>query len=217
MKRKDEIGDIYEEIRSMQIRIIDYIDDITAIQRDRDVAELEVRSKNRELRRISREAFRDSLTGVSNKNAFDSRCEEIEEMIRSGFSKFAIVMIDINCLKSVNDNFGHNAGDDYIKGCCSIICEVFKHSPIYRVGGDEFVAILMDVDFDKREEHMAQLNSLFEEAYARTDLEQWQRYSASAGMSEYTEGDSVESVYARADKLMYEVKEEFRKKNGIVR
>ena len=81
---------------------------------------------------------KDSLTGVGNKTAYIKKTNEINEQIRNGFKDFAVVMIDINGLKAVNDNYGHANGDLYIKGCCHIICEVFKHSPVYRIGGDEF-------------------------------------------------------------------------------
>lgn len=41
-------------------------------------------------------------------------------------------------LDCLNDTYGHTAGDNYIKGCCKVICQIYKHSPVFRIGGDEF-------------------------------------------------------------------------------
>jgi GGDEF domain-containing protein len=51
-------------------------------------------------------------------------------------------MFDLNDLKHINDRYGHERGDEYIVNCCRLICQVFKHSPVFRIGGDEFVALL---------------------------------------------------------------------------
>ena len=59
---------------------------------------------------------------------------------------FAVAVFDINNLKRVNDEYGHDMGDMQIIAACKIICKVFSHSPVYRIGGDEFVVILTDQD-----------------------------------------------------------------------
>lgn len=57
-------------------------------------------------------------------------------------------MIDLNYLKLINDNFGHDKGNIAIKKICNIVCVTFKHSPVFRIGGDEFVVILENEDYD---------------------------------------------------------------------
>ena len=211
IKKKDEIGEIYEEIHSMQTRIVDYIDDITEIQHDKELAEEDVRNKEKAIGIISRDAYKDSLTGVGNKTAYIKKTNEINEQIRNGFKDFAVVMIDINGLKAVNDNYGHANGDLYIKGCCHIICEVFKHSPVYRIGGDEFAVILTGEDFLIRQSRVKEIREIFAKAYGNEEAEPWARYSASVGMADFAVNDkSVEFVFQRADKQMYEEKEKFK-------
>jgi diguanylate cyclase (GGDEF)-like protein len=213
IRKGDEIGDIYDEIHEMQVRIVDYINDISEIRHDKELAEDNVRNKEEEIGIISREAYKDSLTGVGNKTAYSKKAAELNEEIKNGLKDLAIVMIDLNGLKNINDNYGHSNGDTFIKGCCHTICEVFKHSPVYRIGGDEFVAVLTGEDYKDRTERMKELKECFDASGGDTQADPWLRYSASAGIAGYSEGDeNVEAVFARADKVMYEEKSEFKKK-----
>lgn len=54
----------------------------------------------------------------------------------------------MNDLKKVNDFYGHDAGDRHILSAKKLICDVFKHSPVYRIGGDEFTVILTGTDYE---------------------------------------------------------------------
>lgn len=90
----------------------------------------------------------DSLTGIKNKHAYAQWEEKINARIQSGDQEpFAVVVCDVNNLKAVNDLYGHKEGDAYIKRACARICGVFSHSPVFRIGGDEFVAILSGEDY----------------------------------------------------------------------
>ncbi len=212
VRSNDEIRDIYEETRSMQIRIIDHINSIVQIRREKEMVEDVVRNKEQEIGAISRKAYRDSLTGVGNKAAYTDKMKELDEGIHKGETEFAIVMLDINDLKTVNDTYGHKAGDLYIKGCCRIFCETFEHSPVYRIGGDEFVAVLTGSDYRERFTRLDEMTKKFAETEKNTSLDHWFRFSASAGMAELAPGDrDTEAVFHRADQLMYENKQKHKK------
>ena len=132
--------------------------------------------------------------------------------------EFAVVMVDLNNLKHVNDHCGHEAGDTYIKGCCHSICEVFKHSPVFRIGGDEFAVILKGTDFEHRTSLTEELKKSFERSFLKEDEDIWYRYSAAVGMAEKMPEDTTfDSVFNRADKAMYEDKTAFKNKYGSVR
>ena len=103
---------------------------------------------------------RDPLTSVNNRIAYDDKEKLLQSQINSEQGvKFAIAMFDVNNLKLINDSLGHEAGDKYLIRSCHLICSVFKHSPVYRMGGDEFVAILTGEDYENRDELRDEFNS----------------------------------------------------------
>ena len=147
-----------------------------------------------------RMANQDATTGVKSKHAYQQDERVIDEAIADGSQgPFAVVVCDVNNLKTVNDTLGHTAGDRYLKEACMIVCHTFTHSPVYRIGGDEFAAILRGSDFDNREQLMEQLNER-NKAQITTD-----RASLACGIAEYQPGvdERVQSVFERADAAMY--------------
>lgn len=155
-------------------------------------------------------AYADALTSLHNKGAFDITINNMQTDIREHVNRkieFAVCIFDCNDLKSVNDVNGHDKGDIYLKETAAIICEVYKHSPVFRVGGDEFAALLLNRDYRNRDE----LLRLFDEKCAekRKDARRaWEKVSVARGMAVYDpeEDESVNDVVRRADKLMYENK-----------
>ena len=124
----------------------------------------------------------------------------------------------MNDLKRINDENGHEAGDSYIRGCCHLICETFKHSPVFRIGGDEFIAILTGQDYEIRYQLVGTLRGIFEEYCEREELDPWDRYSASVGMADHICGENTfELVFKRADLEMYREKKKFKEKHGSYR
>lgn len=92
-------------------------------------------------------------------------------------------------------------------GSVAIICEVYDHSPVFRIGGDEFAALLMNHDYERREE----LLSLFDEKCAQKRLEEaevWEQVDVARGMAAYDpqEDETANDAVRRADKTMYENK-----------
>jgi diguanylate cyclase (GGDEF)-like protein len=164
---------------------------------------------NRELGSVKEMAYRDPLTNVKNKTAFMDRKTEMDARISEGsVEEFGIVVFDLNNLKIVNDSKGHDAGDKYIQDACHLICNVFKHSPIYRIGGDEFVALLEGDDYTERDE----LVRLFEEEIDKNVSTGGE--VVSEGLDVFTSGtdSDLDTVFARADKKMYDRKKEIKKK-----
>ena len=215
IRTNDEIGEIYRGIRSMQINIIDYLKDLFALQKDKQKAESDLRDKEEKIDRLSIESTTDSLTGVGNKTAYVRKMTELNEQMKESGLNFALTMVDLNNLKHINDEYGHRAGDQYIKGSCHMVCEAFKHSPVFRIGGDEFVAVLMGQDYENRKEIVEQLKADFERSFEQADASPWLRYSAAVGMAENASDDnSAELVFKRADEMMYEDKARFKEKYG---
>ncbi|MDO4808235.1 MAG: diguanylate cyclase, partial [Coriobacteriales bacterium] len=147
----------------------------------------------------------DSLTGVKNKRAYAQWEERINAKIKAGEQPpFAVVVCDINDLKTVNDLYGHKEGDACIKNACARICTTFSHSPVFRIGGDEFAVIMSGGDYDRRAVLMEQVSALPQD---RSKVRMGEVIAA--GMVEYQKGrhPSLLSVFEEADKAMYEKKQ----------
>ncbi|MCR5403298.1 MAG: diguanylate cyclase [Butyrivibrio sp.] len=188
------------------------------MQRARQL-ESDIKEKDDELKKMSIDTYRDSLTGVKNKAAFDKYCQEMAEKMKSRVcAPFSVLMMDVNNLKQINDTYGHEAGDEYIKGTCMMMCKTFKYSPIFRLGGDEFVAVLQNSDYEDRTALMHKLEDAYIDTFEKTDADPWRRYTASLGISDYMEGDSsVDEILKRSDRFMYEKKEAFHTAHGRYR
>ena len=159
-----------------------------------------------ELNAEKRLARRDELTGVKNKTAYRELEESVQDNMDKGmdFLPFAFIVCDTNNLKQVNDTQGHAMGDEYIKASSRLLCDIFVHSPVFRVGGDEFVVFLRGNDYESRHELMDKLRSQVLEN-KRTG----EGVILASGMAEYDPvNDSfVSDIFERADKEMYEDKQ----------
>lgn len=161
------------------------------------------------IRNLNDLAYADALTSLHNKGAFDIMIQNMQTQVSEpGQSlEFAICIFDCNNLKRINDQTGHDKGDVYLKETTAIICKVFDHSPVFRIGGDEFAAVLLNDDFQKREELLAQFDELCAKKRAG-ESEPWEQVDVARGMAVYDpkEDESVNDVVRRADKLMYDHK-----------
>ena len=172
----------------------------------------EIKRERQHLRELKTEkelARRDELTGVKNKTAYKEFEASIQANIDSGLEipNFALVVCDSNNLKQINDTKGHAAGDEYIRASAHILCNIFVHSPVFRVGGDEFVVYLRGNDYSTRLELMEKLQKQI--------LENKKKDSGvilASGMSVYNpESDKlVSDIFKRADQAMYENKKQLK-------
>jgi len=212
----DEIEDIYRLFITFMKNNLRFVQTLNKAEND-------IKTKDAQIGQISQEAYRDTLTGVGSKAAYMRKAAELGRVIADGNCAFAIVMIDLNNLKQINDVFGHEAGDSYIKGSCHIICEVYKHSPVFRIGGDEFVVILQGQDYESRDQLLKALRTEYAECFAKKELDPWLRYTASAGMATASAEDLAEAehafelVFKRADQEMYAEKNSFKALHGSYR
>ena len=101
--------------------------------------------------------------------------------------------------------------DIYITGCSELICEVFRHSPVFRIGGDEFAAVLINEDYENRDALAGKFETESKKI-CREAKERWQEIRISLGLAVYDpETDHrVEDTVRRADQIMYEKKRKLR-------
>lgn len=159
--------------------------------------------QEQELGNAKQLAYTDSLTGVKSSHAY----VETEKTVDIGIAEnrikeFGVVVFDVNNLKETNDTRGHDAGDHLIKDACRMICHQFKHSPVFRIGGDEFVVFLDGEDYRNRKCLLAEFEELVEENL-RTG-----KVVVASGMAVFRHGhdNSFRRVFERADQRMYDRK-----------
>ena len=155
-------------------------------------------------------AYGDALTAVRNKGAFDIVIKHLQEKLDDPTEEepaFAVCFFDCNNLKEINDEFGHEKGDLYLKRACKTICQVFAHSPVFRVGGDEFAALLQNSEYDQRDELLETFDERCFDLRAMAAAP-WDSIDVARGMAVYDPAaqETVADVVRRADELMYENK-----------
>lgn len=165
-------------------------------------------------KRISNPTYKDLansdyLTNLKNRNAFEIDMNNIKNA-KSKIS-VGILSIDLNNLKAVNDNLGHQEGDKYIKAAAKIIEKsISSKDVLYRVGGDEFVIIVWDVPIEYIKAIINNIKTNTQEINSKNDI----NISMSIGYAIFNEtiDENIFSTYTRADKLMYKNKKEQKSK-----
>lgn len=183
----DEINELGNQIKNMRRDLSKHIDEIYSL------------------------AFRDPLTGVKSKQAWTEYERMEDHMIQEHcIDDFAVVVCDINGLKEVNDKQGHKVGDLLIKEASALICDVFSHSPVFRIGGDEFSVVLKGQDFLNRKELFRKFITIVRKN------KQEGKVVVAIGMSDYVESDwKVQDVLDRADNRMYRNKKQLKKRSNV--
>lgn len=137
----------------------------------------------------------DRLTSFYNRNRFIQDVSELKERKAS----VGVVYLDINGLKETNDSFGHDAGDKLIKACADIMKKSAASKNLYRIGGDEFVIIYLDIAKGDFYDKIQLLKNAFEKSVCQ----------AAIGCKWSEESADIQEIIKEADELMYSDKKKF--------
>ncbi len=194
-KSGDEIGELAGSIRLMAKEIREYIAYIHA------------------------QAYIDGMTGVGNKTAYMDVMKQLDRKMKEGLAEFTVVVFDVNGLKTINDNLGHECGDRIIAGAANALKKTFGAEHTYRIGGDEFIVVLENAadvnleecyrDFDQA---VAKENEAIDgEKLVAEDAPVKLLLAVSKGASAFLPEQDKEykEVFKRADEEMYRDKERF--------
>ncbi|ACX75336.1 diguanylate cyclase [Fibrobacter succinogenes subsp. succinogenes S85] len=187
IKQNDEIGELAKSFAAAKFHIIQHMKQMQGL------------------------AFQDSLTGVRNKMAYDSYLSELKDRIERGEVKsYGIAVLDTNNLKEINDTYGHENGNAYLVNSCKLICQIFTHSPVFRIGGDEFLVVLTGRDLENHSELMTQLKESMD--LTKNASFPWKQISIACGLgiASYAKGTTIEETFNKADKNMYINKREIK-------
>ncbi len=207
IKTGDEIEVLAESMKKLEGDLNDQIENLFATRQ-------ELMSTREHADIMSEMANRDALTGIRNKRGYETEIQRINKGIAMGNTKVGVVMVDMNDLKEVNDQYGHEKGDKVICSLCDMLCSVFKRSPVFRIGGDEFVVIVSNYDYINLESNVDKFKKSVEHNIKEIELEPWERASAAIGYAIFEEGKdiAIEDTLKRADEQMYACKQEMKEK-----
>ena len=179
----DKLGGIGHKLISMQSKLHTYID------------------------YVSKQAFIDRMTGAKNKSAYIEKVKELDVEVARKTGNFAVVVFDINGLKVTNDNYGHEYGDRVINDSFRIMRRVFGKENLYRIGGDEFIALLKDVDREELDRLFARADEAmksFNENEKDYDIPV--TFSKGGAVYDPEKDTEYKQIFKRADDRMYEDK-----------
>ena len=156
--------------------------------------------QEKELVRLNSVANRDALTHVGNRNAYEQYAENLQLKMTEGHIGFGILLMDPRGLSRINAQYGNDKGDVYLQTACRVICEVFRHSPVFRIGGDLFAVVLLGEDYMNRKALTEEAESIYFRSASDEKTPPWEQVSVTFGLAEYDENRdrTVKDVYDRA-------------------
>ena len=175
-----------------------------ACKRSRDEKTL-----RRDLRHASLHATLDPLTGLYNRRHFEERIVEVAAHARRNQEPFAVVMLDLDHFKTVNDTHGHEEGDRVLCDFATALRSVLRTEDVaFRYGGEEFVLLLRGCDANRAMDVTKRLRKqLYARPFALTDgTTRVTTFSAGTASAERSEGFSGDKLVSRADAALYRAK-----------
>jgi diguanylate cyclase len=167
----------------------------------------EVQLLQSDVEQAQREAMRDGLTGAANRKAFDRTIKDLSERAALDGPGFALLLIDIDHFKQLNDAHGHPIGDRALMGLVQTLRELSRANDLVaRYGGEEFALVLPGAPLKPA---LAKARAICATQSARTyTLESGGKvqFTVSIGVATWRAGDSVETLVARTDAALYAAK-----------
>jgi diguanylate cyclase (GGDEF)-like protein/PAS domain S-box-containing protein len=180
-------------------------------QRRRDTEALVMRAD--EMKTLS---LRDELTGLYNRRGFFELAEQAERVVARERRSLAVVFIDMDGLKPINDLFGHDAGDQAIIETAKLLQSVCRASDVLsRLGGDEFAVLAINLDPTSFNAFRARTELALAARNARADLPFELSFSLGAAFRATDHDEPFETLVARADAAMYAQKRARRAERGL--
>ncbi len=150
---------------------------------------------------------KDALTGLRTGESCLAMLDQLTEDMQEGERDFAIAMMDVNRTHYINQLYGREKGDEYLKSSSALICYTFKHSPVFRYGGDVFLAVLKGSDLEDREKRLDYMSR--EMANMQLAFDEWKKLSIAVGIACCSDEDETAfDVVERARKAMLKNKED---------
>lgn len=152
---------------------------------------------------LRKKAERDALTGLLNRQAF----EQLKSQLRISSEHLAFLIIDVDVFKSINDNYGHDVGDQALIKVARLLDENFrKVDYVLRIGGDEFAVIMEKTGPDKKPIIRSKIEAINEILQHPEDEAVFPKYSVSVGIA-FSEKGFSDDLFQQTDQALYHTKE----------
>ncbi len=155
---------------------------------------------------LQTQAYTDALTKVGSSTSYHELIHELNAKVAEGAADFYVLMCDVNSLKEINDAFGHECGDEYIRGAANALMRGFGDARIFRAGGDEFVVVAEGFKQDQVDEGVRETDVAIAEFNESSECPAELAISHGMAHFEPERDTSFEDAFARADKMMYDNK-----------
>ena len=187
----DEIGELSEKLRATQRELQEYVNYVHG------------------------QAYTDPTTGAGNNMAYKDAVKRLSGKISTNMADFSIVVFDVNGLKTINDHLGHEVGDQLLRDAAAVLQKVFGADRVYRIGGDEFLAVLEGMGPEAVGGLFAEMDAELA-AFNGGEKRYEMPLSISRGTAAYERGRDKQfrDIFRRADEAMYRDKNEFYRRNG---
>lgn len=155
---------------------------------------------------LTRLATTDTLTGINNRRSFMGKADhEIKRAQRYGLA-FAMIIMDIDFFKKINDKYGHQTGDLVLQKMAQAVNSALRESDIFgRIGGEEFSIILIETEQTTALLTAERIRSLIETLNINTGKDTI-HITVSIGVSFFKEGDDISTLSKRSDEALYSAK-----------
>lgn len=211
---KSHLESVFEQLDSYKLereeQQRDYESELQSLHEQVKELENEAVRAQTEIEAQQKRCERDSLTELPNREAYERRLSIELERSRRYERKFCLVVADVDHFKMINDRYGHLAGDKVLKVLAKTIRQRIRRADfIARYGGEEFVIVLPETDAEQALKVMSDICSQIRDCPFHFKSEPL-KITVSFGIAEVSASDDAETLFARADKAMYQAKDQGR-------
>jgi diguanylate cyclase (GGDEF)-like protein len=169
---------------------------------------LKYKEQNKELQKLQEklkeQLNKDALTDVFNRNCYNIRIQEQFALYKRHHTPFSFLMFDIDDFKKINDNYGHDMGDKVLIQLCQLVQQHIRITDnLFRIGGEEFVVLFANTNLEEAKLVAQKLCEIIED---ELNVLNDKKITVSMGLTQVHTNDTVETIFKRADELLYDAK-----------
>lgn len=199
-----------DEIQMLSNEVMSVNQDLSNLSRELTKKNVELKKANEKIAELTR---KDPLTDLANRRFFNERLEEMVSLSQRKSQPLSLIMTDIDNFKSINDKYGHDAGDKVLKTYADLMQSFVRTEDLVsRFGGEEFMIILPLTTPEDAYSVAERIRITLSE---KDILENGVKITASFGVCTLNPGENIESFVKRVDTALYKAKESGRNKTVI--